>query len=717
MHRSRSIVGIALLASAIVLAMAGSAAHRSVQALSDASDALVHSKNVALTLEEVLSVLRDAETGQRGFLLTGDEAYLQPYTEALQQLYGKLSTLDALASADPNAAKCLARMEILAQRKVQELERTIRLHQSGHSEQALALVRTGAGRQTMDEIRRLVADMQRVEDAVIARQVRVEVDARAASRRSSLITTGLAILLMVLLVFIVRRDSSRVRASEARLATTLRSIGDAVVATDESGRVRLLNPVAEHLTGWPLSEAAGMPLEEIFRIVNEQTRQIVESPVAKVLREGKIVGLANHSVLIQRSGAEVAIEDSGAPIFDVAGAISGVVLVFRDASRERVAQNALREADRRKDEFLAILAHELRNPLAPIRQAAMISRLAGASEEQLRWSREVIERQVGHMARLLDDLLDVSRITRGTLEVKCSHVELGSIVEAAIETARPAIDARRHELIVEKANEPLYLEADPLRLAQVFGNLLTNAAKYTHSQGRIRLVVERQGESAVGRVIDNGIGLSPETLPSIFDMFVQIAPALDRTESGLGIGLALARGLVELHDGTIEAHSAGLGRGSELIVRLPLARATSAAPVAEPPVTPPRSVASPIRVLVADDNRDAAESLAMLLRLEGHEVVTAHDGEAAFSAIERSRPQLALLDIGMPKLNGYEMAARVRAQPWGAGITLAAITGWGQAEDQRKALAVGFDHHLVKPVDPASLLALCAQVAAPSRAR
>ena len=324
------------------------------------------------------------------------------------------------------------------------------------------------------------------------------------------------------------------------------------------------------------------------------------------------------------------------------------------------------------------------------------------------------------MARLLDDLLDVSRITRGRLEVRRERVQLRSIIEAAVETARPAIDAQRHELRVEMPDEPLWIEADSLRLSQVLGNLLTNAAKYTPPPGEIRLTAARDGDDVVVRVIDNGIGLAAQDLPRIFEMFAQVKPTLDRKEGGLGIGLALSKALTELHGGTLDARSAGAGQGSEFILRLALAApaATSAEPVAVSPpaaVSPPvaaRDAAHPVRVLIADDNRDAADSLEMLLTLEHQDVRVAYDGERAFELMAQFHPDIALLDIGMPGMNGYELAAKVREQPWGAGIHLVAVTGWGQEDDRRRALAAGFDAHLVKPADFAAVSALCREVAA-----
>jgi PAS domain S-box-containing protein len=333
----------------------------------------------------------------------------------------------------------------------------------------------------------------------------------------------------------------------------------------------MANPVAERLTGWPFAESRGKLLDEVFRIVNEDTRVPVESPVEKVLRQGGIVGLANHTVLIRRGSGETAIEDSGAPILDDAGNMTGVVLVFRDATQSRQAERALHDADRHKDEFLATLAHELRNPLAPIRQAAGTAAHAAATPEQVRWSLGVIQRQVGHMARLLDDLLDVSRITRGRLEVRKTRVPLETVVNSAVEIAQPAIHAGKHQLTIELSTEPMELEVDALRIAQVLGNLLTNAAKYTPPGGRIQLKASRSSEEVAVRVIDNGIGLEAGDLPRIFEMFTQVSPSQDRPNSGLGIGLALSKALVELHGGTLEAKSAGPGLGSEFIVRLTFA--------------------------------------------------------------------------------------------------------------------------------------------------
>ena len=731
------------------------------------------------------------------------------------------------------------------------------------------------------------------------------------------------------------------------IQVTLSSIGDAVITTDSHGCVTFLNPIAESLTGWTLGEAMGQPLSAVFKIINEVTQAPIEHPVDQVLRDGRIVGLANHTALISRRGAITAIEDSAAPIRDPSGAVIGAVMVFHDVSARRLAESALNESelrfrtifnqaavgmavtdldgrflqvnrkftevfgyssaelqqrtflqlthpddlaaaqetlaglatekasdavletrcvrkdgiviwslttitmlrevsgrprrligiveditnrklaeeaqarlvaviassddsiismtmegvvlswnrgaelmygyapsemighttailipdnrldeepgilsrirageriehfetirrrkdgalldvsiavspiedtrgiivgaskitrditerkrteaalletDRRKDEFLATLAHELRNPLAPIRQAALLSRAEGATEAQKRWSHDVISRQVHHMSLLLDDLLDVSRITRGTLELRLEMASLRDIVDAAVETARPSIDAKRHRFSVVLPGEPLQMLVDPLRMAQILSNLLTNAAKYTDPAGQIELRAECGDEQVTFVVADSGIGIPPQAMSSVFEMFSQVKSAQDRSEGGLGIGLALAKGLVQLHGGEIEAYSAGIGRGSQFTIRLPrrvqAIRSTAGADRGAHAPVPSR------RILVADDNRDAAQSLAMLLELEGHEVRVEYDGRGAMAAFADFAPHVALLDIGMPGLSGYEVARMIRQRDDGDAVTLIALTGWGQERDKALAQAAGFNHHFTKPIEP-----------------
>ncbi len=365
----------------------------------------------------------------------------------------------------------------------------------------------------------------------------------------------------------------------------------------------------------------------------------------------------------------------------------------------------LQEADSRKDEFLAMLAHELRNPLAPIRNAVQIFRGKAPATPELRWATEVIERQVHQLTRLVDDLLDVSRITRGKIELRKERVELAAVIDSAVEASRPLIEKWDHELTIEVPPLPIYVEVDPTRLAQVVSNLLNNAAKYTDQGGSLGLTVEPEEGGAVIRVKDTGAGIPPEMLHRIFDMFTQVDHTLERSEGGLGIGLTLVQQLVEMHGGTVEARSAGPGQGSEFIVRLPVAGAAERSRTAAGETLP---ASAACRILVVDDNRDAADSLGMLLRMIGNEVHTAYDGLEAVGAAATFQPDVIVLDIGLPKLNGYEAARQIRAQPGGADRVLIALTGWGQEEDRLRSKEAGFDHHITKPVEFSTLKKLLA---------
>jgi two-component system CheB/CheR fusion protein len=386
--------------------------------------------------------------------------------------------------------------------------------------------------------------------------------------------------------------------------------------------------------------------------------------------------------------------------------VSGVLVTFVDVTSIVQAEAALVEADVRKDVFLAILSHELRNPLAPIRTAVQLLQSPNLPHSELLRAQSIIARQVAHMSSLLDDLLDVSRITRGAFLLKKEYVDVQTLLEDAVEAVQPAMDAKRHTLRVEYPSWSIMIEVDPLRITQIAINLLTNAAKYTPAGGLIWLGTRFEVNALIIYVRDNGIGLTPEMIAKIFNMFTQIESDLGRTEGGLGIGLALAKGLAELHGGRIEASSAGLGQGSEFAISLPKSLI-----VEQPEGLPTQASDGPNptvskRILVADDNRDGAETMSMLLKLSGHEVYLAHSGSEALEVAKRERPDVAVLDIGMPDLNGYQVAERIRHEAWGERMKLIAVTGWGQAEDKRRALGAGFNHHLTKPVDPTELEAL-----------
>jgi len=382
--------------------------------------------------------------------------------------------------------------------------------------------------------------------------------------------------------------------------------------------------------------------------------------------------------------------------------------VTTDIHEQKTMHQQLRDADRRKDEFLAVLSHELRNPLSPIRNAVQVMRLAGAADPQIAWCRDVIERQTEHLTRLVDDLLDVSRITRGKVRLQMQSLDLADVIASAVETNRQLIDAKKHAVSLDLPDAPVLVEGDPMRIAQVFANLINNAAKYMETGGRITVQVTRATEEpfvATVRVRDSGHGIPPAMLPIVFEMFTQGDRTIADAQGGLGVGLSLVRSLVGLHGGTVEAHSEGVGCGSEFVVRLPLlVRAVERRTAEGPGAAPPRR-ANPGRVvLVVDDNQDSADSLAMLLRSLGHEVHTAGDGIAAIECAERVRPDAVLLDLGMPRLNGCDAAKAIRQQPWGGAVLLVAQTGWGQEEDRQRTAAAGFDLHLTKPIDLGVLL-------------
>jgi PAS domain S-box-containing protein len=394
------------------------------------------------------------------------------------------------------------------------------------------------------------------------------------------------------------------------------------------------------------------------------------------------------------------------PTFDAAGVVDGWVAVVNDITERKELEEA-KESERRKDEFVAILAHELRNPLAPIRNAVHILRTQPLPTPDLQWAGEIIDRQIQNMTRLIDDLLDISRITQDALELRKERVDLARVVQSAVETSRPLIDAAGHQLTVSLPPSPVHVDADITRLAQVFANLLNNAAKYCERPGNIALTARCEGDHVVVSVRDDGIGIPKEMLHRIFEMFSQVEGPVERRQGGLGIGLTIAKRLVEMHGGTIDAYSDGPGKGSEFIVRLHAV--APAAPELKPDIDP-KTIVPPQkgRILVADDNMDAATGLTRMLDNLRYETRTAHHGLQALEVASEFHPDIALLDIGMPKLSGYEVARRIRKEAWGKDMILIAVTGWGQARDRSRSFEAGFDHHLVKPVDPKFLVQLLA---------
>lgn len=461
--------------------------------------------------------------------------------------------------------------------------------------------------------------------------------------------------------------------------------------------------------------ACGMAYQARRRIVIEDTET---DPTCASIRDlaAKSGFRAVHSTpLITRSGKVVGVLSTHFPNrhrpslreMQLADLCARQAVDFIENGR---LYSQLREADRSKNEFLATLAHELRNPLAPIRNAVQILHMKAAPSPEVQWALEVVDRQMEQMTRLVDDLLDIARITGNKLELRRQPIELAEVLRVAVQTSRPLMDASGQQFTLSLPEIPIHLDGDLTRLAQVVSNLLNNSSKYTERGGRIALSASLEGGEAVIAVKDSGIGIPADMLPRVFEIFTQVHRAPEQFPTGLGIGLTLVKRLVEMHNGTIEARSPGIGQGSEFVIRLPAViqgpdaiRATAGAGAGTRPATE-------LRVLIVDDNLDAAASLGLLLRLTGHEVRTAHDGAEALRVAEEFRPDVAVLDIGLPKLDGYEVAGLIRRETWGEGMVLIAATGWGQETDRHRSREVGFDHHLVKPVDPAALIQLLASL-------
>jgi PAS domain S-box-containing protein len=498
-----------------------------------------------------------------------------------------------------------------------------------------------------------------------------------------------------------REQEERLRQSEERFRLLLEGIEDyAVYMLDPEGRVTSWNGGAQRITGYSADEIVGQSFERFYSPEDVAAgRPAAELRTAMLNRRAEDTGWR-----VRKDGTRFWADVVVTALHDEEGRMRGFAKVVRDLSEKKRIEN-LEEQGRHLTEFLAMLAHELRNPLAPIRNALGIMALSRDMAPQAAWARDVIERQTTHLTRLVDDLLDVSRITRGKLSMHTASMDVNAAVQRAVEAARPLIDSRKHQLEVKLAPREVVINGDMTRLVQVVVNLLNNAAKYTPEAGRISVEVGTLQDDAIVRVRDNGIGIPAHMMEHVFDLFAQGERSLARTEGGLGIGLTLARRIVALHGGSIKAQSAGAHKGSEFVVRLPLLRDYAAA---LPPLAGARtqSTVQKRSIVVVDDNADAAESMAMLLRTLGHEVRVEHDGAAALRELTAQMPDVVLLDIGLPGLNGYEVAKRVRSQPGGQSVRIYALTGYGQEDDRRRSLEAGFDGHLVKPVIPSDLFAL-----------
>jgi len=497
-------------------------------------------------------------------------------------------------------------------------------------------------------------------------------------------------------------EELRRQREELRLVTDTMPAG--VVRVSADLHYVWVNRVFASWVGKTPDEIIGRPVGEV--IGDDDWRDL--RPLAERALRGERV---EYERLARFAAGERWIYSVMEPTRDPGGAPNGLVAVVSDIHDRKLMEETLRQAERRKDEFLATLAHELRNPLAPIRNAVAILGKKDALDPELSWSREVIERQVDQMSRLIDDLLDIARIAGGKLLVRKERLPLERAIDMALETSRPYINAAGHSLSVLLPSERVTVDADPARLAQVFSNLLNNAARYTERHGEIALTAEVDRDEVVVSVQDNGIGFRPEVAERLFEPFSQLTRSNERSHGGLGIGLSLVHGIVALHGGSVEARSRGPGQGAEFVVRLPLPKYTDPVREAKPAAqAKPQTPIAGVKVLVADDNRDAADSLQRILSLYGYEVEVAYDGTAAIRLDGAFHPKVAVLDIGMPGANGFEVARCIR-ESRGESVTLIALTGWGQEGDRRRAMEAGFDYHLTKPVDPGALNDLLVEVA------
>lgn len=498
-----------------------------------------------------------------------------------------------------------------------------------------------------------------------------------------------------------KQPLDELRRANAMLRTLIASSPLPIVVLDaETGVVRLWNPAAEKLFGWKAVEVLGQALPIVPRDKNSEFEDFQ-------CRARK--GEALHDIETFRrtkSGSLVHVNLSAAPLYED-GRITGVMKIMSDVTARRKAEDALRNAARTKDEFLATLAHELRNPLAPLRNAIEILNLQGVQTPESQWALDIMSRQMKQMTRLIDDLLDIARITGNKLELKKEVIALADILRVAIETSKPLIESSGHSFSISIPEGNVYLKGDIVRIAQAISNLLNNAAKYTESGGSIWLNAECRGREVVIMVRDSGIGIAAEMLPHVFDMFRQ-AEHMPGAKGGLGIGLTLAKRLIKMHGGSIQVDSKGTGKGSTFVVHLPIhvTEAISRTETDEHEA----SEATPMRILIVDDNEDAVSTLNMMLHLAGHQTRTARDGIEAVDIANTYRPNVVLLDIGMPRMNGYEAAETIRKQSWGQNMALIAMTGWGQESDRKKSKEAGFNEHLVKPVDPQILFRILRRI-------
>jgi PAS domain S-box-containing protein len=669
-------------------------------------------RDVISQLDRLMSTLKDAETSQRGFVISGDESYLRPYEEALALLP---QTIAKLRETQTLNAEDLATNSRLIDQKLTELRQTIEVRRGGGLEAAAAIVRNNAGQQIMDELRANIGRLQARETVALQSDARLS-DETTRRRTWVFALTGLINVLFLWWAYqrintaIKERDKAltdaRSRGRELQqqkdlLSVTLASIGDCVMVTDNVGRINFMNPVAEQVTGWTLEEARGRPTAEVFRILNEQSREPVDNPVEKVMKHGVIVGLANHTLLIRKDGSEVPIDDSGAPIRDPEGAMRGVVLVFRDFSEHREADRELRQAkeeaetaNKAKDQFLAMLSHELRTPLTPVLATLNLWEASEDVPASLHTDVQMLRRSIELEARIIDDLLDLTRIARGMLSFSAEDTDVNALIEFLVGLSRSEFHEKQLKLSLELEAPEHIIHTDVARLQQVLWNILRNAIKFTENRGTVTITTANDGRGNIDIIIkDTGIGMTPETLSRLFLPFEQADRSRTGRYGGLGLGMAISNALIELLEGKLTAESEGLGRGSTFTVSFPTVK-----PAAAP--SEPARISRPgpgkVKLLLVEDHADTARALVRLLESRGYEVSSVGSVASASQAIERNEFDLFLCDLGLPDGTGFDLIERLRQK---RDTPAVALTGFGMQQDVERAQHAGFDAHLTKPVN------------------
>ena len=719
-YRPGVVIAFALTLGLIVAG--GVLAWLNVRAQDRSAAVVIRAHRVLGVLNQIETTMTDAETGQRGYLLAGDENFLEPYLSATGQgavpviQRPPVSTLLAAAHALPlpngTERDLLRRIDGLIKAKLEELQKTIDLRRAGHADQALAIVREGRGKRSMDALRATLVKLRDEERQQLEASDALRQQAAQRAYLSSIASCVVALCAILLLATSVRRTQLGLMRQEEQFQTLANNISQHAWTASSDGRFEWFNQRWQEYTG-----LIGGDLDVQWAQASSHPahRERVERGLRQALASGQ--AWEDTFPLRARDGGWHWFLVRALPIRAADGAVQRWFGTNTNIDEHLRLEDALKEANRRKDEFIATLAHELRNPLAPIQAGLELMRISPAFPLPLSRTREIMSRQMASLVRMIDDLLDVSRISTGKIELQCRRVAVRGLVDSALETHRARIEQAGHRLELGLPSDPLTVDGDPVRLTQVLGNLIDNAAKYTPKGGRIRVEAERDGRDVVIRVIDSGIGIVPEMQAQVFDMFAQAPGAQDMRQGGVGIGLAIARQLAQMHGGTLSAHSAGPGEGSTFLLRLPLAQdepapASTPAPAPEPAQQP---AAGPRRILVLDDNVDAAQTLGNLLGMAGHTVQLAHRGQEAIDLAERFAPDLAFLDIGLPDMSGYDVARALRARPLLRDTYLVALTGWGAAADRLRSQEAGIDLHLTKPVSLDALAAALPGLALPVR--